>query len=294
MAEQKRTKSGQKKVTEPEKQTSTYEDEEVVYTVATPFNRSKLLLQLITVAAVALAICIGLSIFFKVDTISVSGLGKYQYNTVAEASEIQVGDSLLFFSRAEVSSKILRSLPYVKSVRVGITLPGTVNIVIEEVQVSYSIQDENSQWWLMSADGKILEKTDAVTASECPTIVGVQLKKPAVGEKAVAADIQSEEGGAIVTVTGTDRLKAAISILQAMEKNELLGDLTTVDVTSPYDLQLWRGDDYRFKLGDTTQLVLKLAYIKSVLPQILSDYPAGTLDVSDPTDSEGFPFTEWQ
>ena len=250
------------------------------------------MLQLVTVAAVALAICIGLSIFFKVDTLSVSGLEKYQYNSVAEASGIQTGDSLIFFSRAEVSSKILRALPYVTSVRVGITLPGTVNIVIEEVQVAYSIQDEYGHWWLISAEGKVLEQTDQASAAQHTTIVGVSLANPSEGKQAGASEVISNQTDTPVTVTGADRLKAALAILQAMEKNEILGQLSSVDVTSVYDLQLWHGNEYQFKLGDTTELTLKLAYIKSVLPRILSEYPPGCIDVSDPTNSDGFPFRE--
>ena len=79
-----------------------FQQEEADNLPVKPFNRKKLTLQLLTVAAVVLAIAIGISIFFKVDTVSISGLDKYSYDTVREAAGILDGDSLLFFSRAEV------------------------------------------------------------------------------------------------------------------------------------------------------------------------------------------------
>ena len=294
MAERKRRVPGQRRKPEPEKAPPKRDEEESVYTPAKPFHRKKLLLQLLTVAAVAVAVCVGLSIFFKVDTVAVSGLDKYSYDTVAEASQIHKGDSLLFFSRAEVSSKILQSLPYVKSVRIGITLPGTVNIVIEEVDVVYSLQDRAGNWWLISSGGVVLEKTDGATATACTVIEGIQLKNPSVGAQAEAVDPVADDPSIPVTVTGADRLAAALTVLQAMEKNEVFGGFTSVDVSNIYDLRLWYGTDYQFKLGDGTELVLKLAYVKGALPEILLDHPSGTLDVSDPTENGKILFTPFQ
>lgn len=292
MANQRKRVPGVVTKQPPEKPAVKPQEEEVTYHRPKPVNRKKLMLQLLTVAAVALAIAIGLSIFFKVDTVSVSGLDKYNYNTVAEASGIQKGDSLLFFSRAEVSSKIRQALPYVNTVRIGITLPGTVNIVIEEVAVAYAVQDAADGWWLISAAGMVVEQIDSLTADRYTVIEGIQLASPSVGKSAVAAET-AQTGETPVTVTGADRLQAALSVLQALEKNEILGEFTTVDVSSPYDLQLWYGTGYQFKLGDSVDLNRKLAYVKSALPKILADYPRGVLDVSNPDDPAGIPFTEF-
>ena len=291
MAQQRRIPGESARRKRPEKNPPKQREQAADYSTGRIFNRKKFMLQLATVAAVALAIAIGLSIFFKVDTVSVSGLEKYGYDRVVEASGIQKGDSLVFFSRAEVSSKILQSLPYIHSVRVGITLPGTVKIIVEEVEVAYAVQDAVDSWWLISAAGTVLEQTDAADAAKHTVVQGVRLRTPVAGQKAVAAE-QTPDSDTPVTVTGADRLEAALQILQALEKNAILGDLSKVDVSALQALQLWHGKDYCFLLGDSTDLSLKIAYVKGALPQILQDYPAGTLDVSNPGNSGGFPFTE--
>ena len=269
------------------------EKEKSGYAASKPFNRKKLILQLLSIVAVALAVAIGVSIFFKVDTVSVSGLEKYSYESVREAAGIQEGDSLLFFSRAEVSSKIMQKLPYVQSVRIGTKLPGTVYIVIEEIAVSYAVADNTGAWWLISADGKVLEQVDELEAEKHTEIRGIILRSPEVGAQAVAAQQHTVDQ---VAVTDADRLAAALQVLQAVESNELLNTFAYLDVTNPYDLCLWYKDtrEYQFLLGDTTEMALKLACVKSALPEILEDYPSGTLDVSDPANEGGIPFTAFQ
>ena len=64
---------------------------EVVYIPAKPFNRNRLILSLTTVIAVVLALTFGISIFFSVEVITVSGAEKYEAWTVKEASGIQYG-----------------------------------------------------------------------------------------------------------------------------------------------------------------------------------------------------------
>lgn len=292
MANQRRREPGQAPKRPAEKPAPKRPVEEEAFAPAKPINRKKLALQLMTVAAVALAIAIGLSIFFKVDTISITGLDKYQYDTVVEASGIQMGDSLLFFSRAEVSSKIRQALPYVDTVRIGITLPGRVNIIIQEVAVAYAVQDAQDGWWLISASGIVVEQIHA--PEQYTQIQGLRLQTPAVGKAAVAEEAVNQDPNKPITVTGNDRLQAALVILQALEKNELLGCFAQVDVTSPYDLRLWYGTSYEFQLGNSQEMTLKLAWVKSALPKILLDYPPGTLDVSNPGDSDRIPFTQFE
>ena len=77
-------------------------DSDVVYTPPKPFKRGRFLLHLITVAAVVLAIVMGMSIFFKVETVKVSGCNKYTPWDVSEASGVEIGSNLMTISRAQI------------------------------------------------------------------------------------------------------------------------------------------------------------------------------------------------
>lgn len=257
---------------------------EVVYTQPETLDRKKLILRLLTVVAVVIALFVGFSIFFRVDTIVVSGNQKYTAWTVREVSGIEEGDSLLSFGKARACGRIAESLPYVKVVRIGIKLPGTVNIYIDEVEVVYSIQDEKDEWWLMTSEGRLVEKTSAAEASQHTTIKGVRLLDPKSGSKAVAVEPDPEATDAegetqIVTVTNAERLQTALEIIARLEYNEFMGQTTSVDVTDMGDIEVWYGTQYQVKLGDPGDIDRKVDMMKQTITQ-MGSHQSGVLDIT--------------
>jgi len=266
----------------------------VIYTDPKPFNRAKLLKQLLMIAAVVLAFILGLSVFFRVENITVSGAETYSPWAVREVSGIMEGDGLLTFSRARASAQIRAKLSYVDKVRIGIKLPDTVIIYIEEVDVAYAIQDQDGIWWLMTSEGRIVEQSDSASAQNYTKVLGVTLVSPRVNEQAVAledapvqtVETQPGETEAMtvpVTVTGAQRLSAALQILRALEANDIVGEAASVDVRSINSIELWYGQRYQVDLGDTSQMEKKIACMNSAIMQ-LSEYQTGKLDIS---------FTTW-
>ena len=257
----------------------------VIYTQPQAFNRNRLLVQLATVVAVVAALVLGLSVFFKVKTIQVSGAQVYSEWTIREASGIQEGDNLLTFSHARSAALIKANLPYVDTVRFGIKLPDTVNIIVKEDEVVYAIKDQNGQWWLMNSGGRIVEMGDNSKASNHTQVLGVVLEDPVVDERAVAMEAVSTEtvpeGETVplVTTTGAQRLTAALQILKALEENDIVGDAASVDVTRIEDIILWYGSRYQVNLGDSSRLDYKIACMNDVILQ-MSDYQSGILDIS--------------
>ena len=181
--------------------------------------------------------------------------------------------------------------------RIGIKLPDTVNIYIEEFDVAYAIQTGDGTWWLMTSQGKAVEQIDGGTAGSYTKVLGVTLDNPVEGEpvKAVItqdapASTQTEEGATVpagetipVTVTGTDRLNAALHILSCLENNDIVGEVASVDVSSLSNIELWYGQRFQVKLGDTGDMEKKITYMNRAISQ-LNDYEMGVLDVS---------FTTW-
>ena len=279
---------------------------EVVYTQPKVFQRKRFLLHLATVAAVVLALTLGMSIFFKVETVAVGGNQKYTPWDVRQASGIQEGENLLTLNEAMVAGKIKTKLPYVDTVRLGIKLPDTVNIEITEFDVVYSIQASDSNWWLMTSGGRVVEQTTLVQADSYTKVIGVKIQAPNVGEQAVAVqpeeptEAPTEEGQSEseettaeteatapavipVTVFPAEQLQTAISILQYLEQNSILGGVDSVDVTDIYDLRLWYQDRYQVILGDSNRMEMKIKAMKQAIDQ-MTDYQRGELDVS---------FTTW-
>ncbi len=272
---------------------------EVVYLPPKPFSRTRFLLRLATVVAVVLALTLALSIFFRVENIQVSGCEKYTPWQVQQASGINSGDQLLTFSRAAAASKILNELPYVKSVRIGISLPNTVRIEIVETAVTYSIQDEDGLWWIMDGSGKVIEQITEGEQTNHTVVCGVSLRDPVSGENARAYEDAQEtvddQGNVIpVTVTAAQRLAALLEITGELERNGILGDAASIDVTKLYDMELWYGTQYRVLLGGPEKMDEKIASLYSVVYDFSQSrpYESGLLDISDPEWIEYQAFTE--
>ena len=257
----------------------------VVYTEPKVFNSRRFLIQMLTVTAVVVAFVLALSVFFKVETITVTGADVYTPWSIRQASGISEGDSLLTFSHARAGAQIKANLPYVNTVRFGIKLPDTVNIIVDEAEVVYAIKDSNGQWWLMNSDGRIVEMTNSGSAANYTQVLGVTLESPAPNLQAVAAEASPTETDASgefipVTVTGAQRLSTAMQILKALEANDIVGDAASVDVTRIEDIILWYGTRYQVNLGDSTRLEHKIAYMNDAILEELQDYQSGILDVS--------------
>ncbi len=256
---------------------------DVVYTQPGPFNRNRFLLRLATVVAVVLALLFGMSIFFKVKTVTVTGMNKYTAWDVREASGIQDGENLLTISEPKLSSNIKSRLPYVDKVRIGIKLPDTVRIEIKELDVVYAIEASDSSWWLIRADGGVVEKTNSADAGLYTQIKGVKLEAPEVGKPGTAAQPQqsAEEGQTVpVTVLASEQFSAVISILQYLESNRIIGEIASLDVSNLGNIELWYGERFQLLLGDTTQLSYKIALIKTAIEQYMQTYDSGILDAS--------------
>ena len=83
-------------------------------------------------------------------------------------------------------------------------------------------------------------------------------------------------------------MAAVLEILQALEENDIVGEVASVDVSQLNDVVLWYGTQYQVNLGDANDTVHSLKYkIACMYDAILqmTDYSNGILDVS---------FTTWE
>ncbi len=276
----------------------------VVYTQPKPINLNKMLLQIAAVLAVVLAITLGLSVFFKVEKVMVYGNKSYDAWTVKEASGIEIGENLLGLGNPRACGKIKTELPYVDTVRIGIKLPDTVNIYITEFDVSYAIKDQDELWWLMTSTGRITEQVNVGEAAKHTKILGVQVENPEIGQQAKALEDTAAEPAATeatdateatmpALVTAAARLDAALEIMESLEVNDIVGEIASVDVSSLTNIELWYGQRFQVKVGDTSQIDTKLAWMKDAVAQ-QQEYQMGIMDVSFTTWPDQVGFTPFE
>ena len=259
-------------------------EQDVVYTQPKPFNRNRFLLQLATVAAVVLALLFGMTIFFKVKNVEISGATKYDSYKIHQESGIIEGENLLTLNKKRVSARILKEFPYVDTVQVGIRLPDTVVIQVTELEVVYAAQDFKGGWWLLSSSGKIVDTCTAAAAEDYTRILGVKLADPKLGSNGVAYEPPQEPNEEGVTTPPTEfaqqKLDLAVSILQQLESAHFVGSIATVDVTNTGDIQLWYGTRFQMLLGNAENLPKKIGSLAEVIHNVVKPYDTGILDAS--------------
>ena len=283
---QRRTKkttvksTAQRRVVRPPRE----EIPEVIYTAPRPLTRGRFVLSLVSVAAVVAAVFLGLSVFFRVETITVAGAEKYSPWMVRQAAGVEPGDALLSIGEARVASRIRMKLPYVDEIKVGVRLPGTVEIQITELQVTYSIEDENGAWWLISADGRAVEQVSLDKALGYTRVEGLAIQTPQQGSpvQALAGKIIDPDEGTGVQQDQSDadqQLEALISIMTALEHNRIIGEIALINVTDVNNLRLSYPQLLTVRLGDAQRMDYKISYLAAAVEE-LADTQSGELDLS--------------
>ena len=255
----------------------------VVYTAPKPMRRGAFAWKLISMAAVVAAVFLGLSVFFRVDTITVAGADKYTPWMIREASGVELGDALLSIGEARVASRIQMELPYVDEIKVGIRLPGTVEIQVTELQVTYSIEDENGGWWLISANGRAVEPVSLDQALGYTRVEGLAIRTPTAGEpvQAIPGRIVDGDGNAVELAQSDadQQLSALIKVMTGLEKNRIIGQITKIDMTSVTDIRLEYPQLLTVRLGDDDRLDYKIQYLAAAVKQLEANQ-SGELDLT--------------
>lgn len=247
-----------------------------------PLPRRRLLVKLATAAAVVLALILGMTIFFRVQEVRVTGNARYTAQEILDASGIEKGENLLSIGKSRAAGKILSAFPYVDQVQIGIKLPNTVNIDIVEVEASYAVEADDG-WWLMDAGGKLLEPVESPEGYT--RVTGISAEAPVSGgalkAREQAPEASGEEPSGEMTGSAADRAAAALEILKVLSQEDRTAQVTSVDVSQLYDIQVWYGEKYQVILSGPTELTYKTRYMVQAIEQLEQEgYRGGVLDLT--------------
>lgn len=204
------------------------------------------LYKLLSILVICGAIVVALTLFFRVDTIVVTGQERYTAEEIQKASGVEIGDNLFLLSKPTVNQRIRDALPYIERVkRINRKLPDTLLIEVEECGKPLAVIQDGSAW-LVSPKGKIVELRAAGEVAEYGTISGCQLLAPSVGTPIVLATEYA---------TQQDSL---LALLTALEEADMLDqvdgirldDLSYIamDYAGRFTVKMLYGADYAVKL----------------------------------------------
>ena len=138
------------------------------------------LYKLLSILIICTAIIVALTLFFRVDTIVVSGQERYTSQEIQDATGIAQGDNLFLLNKYDVAQNIVKALPYVEEIRISRKLPDTLLIEVRECGTPLALVQDGSAW-LISPGGKIVEQKSAAEVGDSGIIDGCKLLAPSVG-----------------------------------------------------------------------------------------------------------------
>lgn len=222
------------------------------------------LLRPLSVILAAVAVVAALTLFFKVENITVTGAGRYSAEEIIDASGVEIGDNLILLDRYRVARRIYTSLPYITDVRPKQEFPNTLNIEVTETKALAAIQGGGA-YWLISGDGKILEAADGPAASEYLQITGVAAKEPAVSE-----DLVLPEDAPV----SAQRLAELLAVL---DEQGVLERTDSVDCGDPRVLVLQYDGRFRVEMFYDADFAFKIASLVKIVDEKLEPNETGTL-----------------
>ena len=214
-------------------------------------------------ALVAICIVLSLTVFFKIDDISVEGKTKYNTDDIIASSLINKGDNLLLCNTSNGIEKIKNDYSYIEDVRIDKKLFNKIVITVKEADPA-SIVESDGKYIVLSKSGKIIEIADR-KKYDVPTVLGAKL-----------SDIRLSSN---VKYSDENLKKYLDKILNALSKYNI-GDVRTVDISNTSYITLVKSNGFKVVIGNFENVDYKLRTAANILKKNVKDTDKGTLDVS--------------
>ena len=205
----------------------------------------------VIMVAAAAAACL---IFFQVETVSAEGSSRYSASEIIEESGITEGQNMLFLRTSEIEEELLQSLPYLKTVEIHRTLPGSVRIEVTDCEPAAVLVVSNG-YWFIDESGKLLELR--TSDSGLPNVTGLALVTPTTGS---VFNVDSGYGS---------RKTSLIGLLTALYEQDLLDGVISIDLsggsevimqyTEKYTVKIPYGSDFDYKMRAMNGIIEALA-----------------------------------
>lgn len=212
------------------------------------------------------ALVFGMSVFFRVSNIEVTGNSIYSTEEIIEASGIEKGDNLFFLNRFTAVSRITSRLPYVETATVNTSLPNRVEIEVSESSAIAYVTAEDGLW-AIDRNCKLLSKVEGGDTASLIKVTGLTPIAPAVGDTIAPGEAE------------TPKVTYLAGILKHISVLGMTGDVTEVDISNVSNPAFDYLGRFKVKLGSNDDLDYKFQLLLSAV-EALEPGDSGTLDLS--------------
>lgn len=212
---------------------------------------------MIIALAIALVI-LSLTVFFKIDTITVKGNKKYDTKQIVSVLPIEKEKNLFVSDTKGAAQKLEKNLPYIYSADIERKLPSTIVVNITETPTIYCVKTASKTYTLLDDNFKVLEANVKKKPKKSIAINGVAIKKANVGE----------------TVEFTNKkLMNDLIILTSTVKELKLDEITAISSSDVNNNYLEYDGRIKIKIGPTADIESKVYSALSAIDKLKESNP---------------------
>ncbi|NLT13052.1 MAG: FtsQ-type POTRA domain-containing protein [Clostridiales bacterium] len=200
----------------------------------------------------------GISVFFRIAAIEVTGAGKYTVEQIISVSGIKEGDNLIFVDAKAAEQKIGLNLPYLNEVVIEKIIPDRVVINVTESK-SIAVLSYGGSWWIIDQKARVLEKAGDEDAAGKMTINGIEPVSLVEG-RVIIVDKKNET-----------QLKYLIDVLGAIYSAGLSEQVGALDISNISNISFTLSDRFTVVLGSGQDADYKVAMLLNVIPKLAPD-----------------------
>lgn len=268
-------------------------------------------------AFLAVMVVLALTVFFKVDkiTLDVSGTSLYSREEMLAAGEIDEGGSILSISSEDTQQRIEKALPYIAECKVVKNMPNEIRLEVLMAKPGGIVTDDEGKRFIISDFGKVMEKLAPVDSSA--TDAYVPEERIPDDEELSESDASASDMSYTDIMPEPETLRLHSAFVDDTSLTEIRGlaisdtdigeILITADETSfttlknltallsahgltpnwidlsPGNLYVRCEDRMTIKLGSGNQLEEKIKRAGEIITNRLTIYDSGQIDVTNPS-----------
>lgn len=156
---------------------------------------------------IAVLVVLSLTVFFKIDTITITGNNKYTTQQIESVLPIEKNKNLFLADTSSAKEKLESSLPYIYNAEIDRKLPSTITVKVTETDNIYAIKNKDKTYLLLDNNLKVLESASA--------------KKPKNAVDIKKATVSNAVEGNIAEFTDKQTSKDLLALADAINKLDL-------------------------------------------------------------------------
>ncbi len=202
---------------------------------------------------------------FLIRHIEFVGNERFAADELTQMTGLVYEESMLLINRQAVTENLQKN-PYLAVEQIELQFPSTVRITVRE-RSGCALTQQLGNVLLLDSEGVVLSVDASILQNEMCAVEGW--------------NVLSSRAGETIEVEQSMQLAAYAAAARELERFDLLGSVRQIDVENPLGIVLTMRDGMLVKLGDTTEMTMKITWLSKMLDELKDEgYSGGTLDLT--------------